>query len=52
MWPNPQGIEDVVTFTEEILYGKLHFLCSKQLIPVAAILHIYIFKIISAERLR
>ena len=24
MWPNP----DLVTFTEEILNGKLHFLCS------------------------
>ena len=25
MWPNPQGIADFVTFTEEILNGKLHF---------------------------
>ena len=29
MWPNPQKTEDLVTFTEEILNGKLHFLCRK-----------------------
>ena len=28
MWPNPQETTDLVTFTEEILSGKLHFLCS------------------------
>ena len=28
MWPNPQFPVDLVTFTEEILNGKLHFLCS------------------------
>ena len=28
MWPNPQVSADFVTFTEEILHGKLHFLCS------------------------
>ena len=28
MWPTPQEIADLVTFTEEILNGKLHFLCS------------------------
>ena len=27
MWPNPQEM-DLVTFTEEILNKKLHFLCS------------------------
>ena len=26
MWPNPLEITDLVTFTEEILHGKLHFL--------------------------
>ena len=26
MWPNPQFSADLVTFTEEILNGKLHFL--------------------------
>ena len=28
MRPNPQFPADLVTFTEEILSGKLHFLCS------------------------
>ena len=28
MWPNPQKTADLVTFTVEILNGKLHFLCS------------------------
>ena len=28
MWPDPQFSEDLVTFTEEILNGKLHVLCS------------------------
>ena len=28
MWPNPQVTADLVTFIEEILNGKLHFLCS------------------------
>ena len=28
MRPNPQFPVDLVTFTEEILNGKLHFLCS------------------------
>ena len=28
MWPNPQFPENLVTFTEKILNGKLHFLCS------------------------
>ena len=28
MWPNPQKTADLVTFTGEILNGKLHFLCS------------------------
>ena len=26
MWPNPQKTADLVTLTEEILNGKLHFL--------------------------
>ena len=29
MWPNPQFPADLVTFTGEILNGKLYFLCSK-----------------------
>ena len=28
MWPNPQETAALVVFTEEILNGKLHFLCS------------------------
>ena len=28
MWPNPQETVDLVIFTEEILNGKLPFLCS------------------------
>ena len=28
MWPNPQETADLASFTEEILNGKLHFLCS------------------------
>ena len=28
MLANPQSLADLVTFTEEILNGKLHFLCS------------------------
>ena len=31
MWPNPQFPTDLVTFTEEILNGKLHFLRSDYL---------------------
>ena len=29
MWPSPQEKADLVTFTEEIFIGKLHFLCSE-----------------------
>ena len=28
MYPNPQSPADLVTNTEKIFYGKLHFLCS------------------------
>ena len=28
MWPDPQETGDLVTFTEEILKGKLYFLCN------------------------
>ena len=30
MWSNPQKTADLVTFTEEILNGKLHFFLSKK----------------------
>ena len=29
MWPDPQFLADLVTLSEEILNGKLHFLCSE-----------------------
>ena len=29
MWPNPQETADLVTFTEKIINGKLHFRCSE-----------------------
>ena len=28
MWPNPELPADLIIFTEEIVNGKLHFLCS------------------------
>ena len=31
MWPNPQKIADLVTFTEEIFDGNIHFLYSIKL---------------------
>ena len=34
MWLNPQFPADLITFTEEILNGKLHFLCSVTFITV------------------
>ena len=36
MWPNPQSPADLVTFNEQILNGKLHFLCSvdKRYLPL------------------
>ena len=32
MWPNPLKSADLVTFIEEILNGKLYFLCIETLI--------------------
>ena len=40
MWPDPQFPADLVTFTEEILNGKLHFLSSE--IPAVRPLLIFI----------
>ena len=31
MWANPQKTADFLTFTEEILNGKLPFMCSGKL---------------------
>ena len=33
-WPNPQFPADLVTFTEKILNGNLHFLCSEILLQL------------------
>ena len=30
MWPNPQFPANLITFTEEIVNGKLHFLCREK----------------------
>ena len=32
MWPNPQETADLATVTEEILNGKLNFLCSVSIV--------------------
>ena len=45
MWPNPQETEDLVTFTEKILNGKLHFLCSE----IAWFLLVYLVSINTAK---
>ena len=36
MQPNPQETADLVTFTEEILNGKLHFMCSERPVKIVA----------------
>ena len=38
MEPNPQETADLVTFTEEILNGKLHFLCNAPCIVLGGVL--------------
>ena len=40
MQPNPQFPADLVTFTEEILNGKLHFLCSVKCVEIRSKTHI------------
>ena len=37
MWPNPKETADLVTFTEEICNGKLHFSCSDQCSPAQSL---------------
>ena len=39
MWPNPQSLLDLVTFTKEILNGKLHFLCNVTFIFCAGLIN-------------
>ena len=40
MRPNPQETADLVTFTEEILSGKLDFLCSENVTRVIIMLQV------------
>ena len=46
MWPNPQETADLVTFTEEILNGKLHFSCSEESNAFAILLFVSRIKLI------
>ena len=43
MWPNPQFLADLVAFTEEIINGKLQFLCSLNM-NKPAIIFIHLLK--------
>ena len=45
MWLNPQETVDLVTFTEEILNGKLHFLCSEKVFDIKYFDHCYSAKL-------
>ena len=45
MWPNSQFPADLVTFTEEILNGKLHFLRS---VACKSLHSIFVFSLISS----
>ena len=51
MWPNPQEIPDLVTFIEEILNGKLHFLCSASFISILYLLVFVLLRCISFQLL-
>ena len=35
MWPNPQFPSDLITFTENILNGQVHFFVFNPLVPDA-----------------
>ena len=41
MWPNPQETADLVTFTGEILSGKLYFLCSASIVTMRRVAIMY-----------
>ena len=41
MWPNLQEATDLVTFTEEIVNGKIHFLCSDPRVKLKALTKIF-----------
>ena len=45
MWQNLQETVDLVTFTEEILNGKLHFLCGVIEIYKSFSSTVYLFKV-------
>ena len=45
MWPNPQFPADLVTFTEEILNRKLHFLWSVKFLIIFFSKVIWLFNI-------
>ena len=42
MWPSPQETADLVTFTEEIFDGKLHFLCTADTLTVILLISIFV----------
>ena len=46
MWPNPQETFDLVTLTEEILNGKLFFLCSDSSLYHLTIPAKYLWKVL------
>ena len=52
MRPKPQETADLVTFTEEIRNGKLHFLCCDYLLPTKKAIINEIMKNKSKEQLR
>ena len=43
MWPNPQETADLVTFTEEIINGKLQFLWSDKFLSTNEKLRFLLF---------
>ena len=49
MWPNPQFPADLITFTEEILNEKLHFLYSESKAIYMIIFHFPKFTMIPAK---
>ena len=40
MWPSPQEYAELVTFAEEILNEKLHFLCSVYFLKPTFLKHV------------
>ena len=54
MWPNPQMVTsfaDLVTITEEILNGKLHFFCTVTENPYSGVFYtVIVFIVLSTAR--